>query len=179
MNQLLIGLWGPVGVGKDSVADALGFPKASFAARLKQYLAPIMEDLGVDLAVREQKEKVRDLLVSLGATARRVDDNFWIKKVVIPNAPVVTFCDVRYWNEILSILFRGGVVYELTRPGFEPANDEEKRSFGQIRQNLADLGVSVPVILNTTPREACERIMDDLHERAANVYNNVWAIKKS
>lgn len=179
MNQLLIGLWGPVGVGKDSVADALGFPKASFAARLKEDLAPIMANLGVDLSVREQKEKVRGLLISLGATARAIDPNHWIKRVSIPDSPVVTFSDVRYWNEILSILFRGGVVYELTRPGFEPANDEEKKSFGQIRQNLADLGVSIPVIANTTPQEAAELIMDDLHERSANVYNNVWAAKRS
>lgn len=166
MSQpFIIGLWGPAGVGKDSVADALGFPKASFAARLKEDLAPILKNLSININDREQKEKVRPLMVSLGATARSIDPYHWIKRVSLPDVPVVTFCDVRYWNEILAILFRGGVVYEIVRPGFEPVNDEEKRSFGEIRKNLSDLGVEIPVIHNTTPEAASFRVLDDLYTR--------------
>jgi hypothetical protein len=72
------------------------------------------------------------------------------------------FCDVRYWNEILAVVLRGGVVYELTRPGFEAANDEERRSFAEIREKCAELGVTIPVIENTTPREAADAIRRDL-----------------
>lgn len=168
MNQLIIGLWGPAGVGKDTVADALGFPKASFAARLKEDLAPIFSNLGIDIRDREQKERVRGLMISLGSTARSIDPYHWIRRVSIPDAKVVTFCDVRYFNEILALLFRGGVVYELERPGFEPANDEEKRSFAEIRENLTKLGVSIPIIKNTTPTQAAYEIVLDLQSRSSH-----------
>jgi hypothetical protein len=169
VNQLIVGLWGPVGVGKDSVADALGWPKASFASTLKSDLAPIFERLGIDITNREQKEKVRGLMVSLGSTARSIEPTHWIRRVTIPAGSRVVFCDVRYWNEILAVVLRGGVVYELTRPGFEAANDEERRSFAEIRAKCAELGVTIPTIQNTTPREAADAIVDDL-ERRENVF---------
>jgi hypothetical protein len=165
VTQLIVGLWGPVGVGKDSVADALGWPKASFASTLKSDLAPIFERLGIDITNREQKEKVRGLMVSLGSTARSIEPAHWIRRVTIPAGPRVVFCDVRYWNEILAVVLRGGVVYELTRPGFEPANGEECRSFAEIREKCAELGVTIPVVENTTPKEAAEVIRRDLDNR--------------
>lgn len=166
MNQLIVGLWGPAGVGKDTVADVLGFPKASFAATLKSDLAPIFERLGIDISVREQKERVRPLMIALGATARSIEPAHWIRRVTIPEAPAVSFTDVRYFNEILAVLFRGGVVYELVRPGFEPANDEERRSFAEIREKVKELGVSIPVVQNTTPQEAAGVILKDLRRRS-------------
>lgn len=166
MNQVIIGLWGPAGVGKDSVADALGWPKASFASTLKADLAPIFQRLGIDINDREQKEKVRGLMVSYGATARSIDPDHWIRRVIIPEATPVTFCDVRYFNEILAVTLRGGVVYELVRDGFGPANDEESRSFAEIRKRLKELGVYLPFIQNTTPERAAQAIRLDLRERS-------------
>lgn len=166
MKQVIVGLWGPAGVGKDTVADALGWPKASFASTLKSDLAPIFDRLGIDITNREQKEKVRNLLVAYGATARSIEPAHWIRRMSIPEALAVTFCDVRYFNEILAILFRGGFVYELRRPGFEPVNDEERRSFQEIDERVRELGVTIPVIENTTPEAAATAIKDDLYERS-------------
>lgn len=169
MNKFIIGLFGPAGVGKDSVADALGWPKASFAATLKTDLKPILDQAGIDLNVREQKERVRPLMVALGATMRSIDPFHWIRRVTIPDSRRVVFCDVRYLNEIQSVWARGGIVFELTRPGFAAANEEERRSFGEVHDYLKRLGVSLPVIANTTPKEAAEAILGYLRQHAMNI----------
>jgi hypothetical protein len=165
MDQVVIGLWGPAGVGKDATADALGWPKASFASRLKSILRPVFDAAGVDINNREQKEKVRPIMVATGSCLRSIDPFYWIKNVELPAGKRAVICDVRYLNEIQYVWSRGGTVYEIVRPGFEPANEEERRSFGEIRQMMTNLGVSIPQIVNTTPQAAAEAILADLFTR--------------
>lgn len=170
MNQVIVGLWGPAGVGKDTVADCLGWPKASFAAALKESCRPKFEKLGLDITKREDKEKGRHILVDEGAGKRKVDPLYWVKRLKRPDYPKFTIADVRYLNEINYVTIQGGVVYELVRPGFEPANAEENRSFKEIRDYCRDMGITIPVIHNSTPQLAANLIREDLRKRAGSIY---------
>lgn len=89
----------------------------------------------------------RDMLVALGAGCRKVlGPDVWLdallpygdSRVVDPlstvwlrSAPTVV-SDVRYLNEAERIVDLGGEVWYITRPGVEPANDEEQRSIEQL-----------------------------------------------
>lgn len=124
-NQLLIGLAGYAGSGKDTIADAMGFAKASFAQALKDDLQPLMSLLGLDLTRRADKERAREMLVAYGKFARGIDPDVWIKRLDLPASNVVVITDVRYTNEAQAIHEAGGWVIRVHRSGVEAANGEE------------------------------------------------------
>src|SRR5579863_4559738 len=111
MNQLVIALWGPAGVGKDTVCAALGWPKASFAEVLKSRLRPMLKDLvNIDIDVREDKERVRPILGQCAETLRAIDPNVAIKKIEFPPGHCACITDLRCWNEVHKVWGLGGVV---------------------------------------------------------------------
>lgn len=163
--MLIIGIAGYAGVGKDTVADLLGYPKVSFATALKNDLAPLIARLGIDPTVREQKEKVRDLYVEYGRTARSINPRFWIdriRKEIDWTQHAVVIPDVRYWNEVLWIKEQGGCWFWLKRDGVEPRNPEESLSFEAIRLAHRRENIPVPYIQNPkdNPQAAANRIKE-------------------
>lgn len=165
-KPFIIGLLGFAGAGKDTVAKHLGFPTTAFAKSLKEATTPLATAAGLDLNKREDKEKFRDVLVAVGAGMRKIDPFFWVKKLDLStDFPAITVTDVRYLNEVQHILFNGGMVVELIRPGLNPANDEEARSFGAIRDFLKERGLVLPVVYNREGKagEAATAIKDEVY----------------
>jgi hypothetical protein len=120
VKQVIIGLYGPSGVGKDTIQQTLGWPKASFAARFKEGMGAFIRDFsGLDIEKREDKEAVRPLLEEGAKTFRRIDPFIAIKKIVFPPGPVACVTDVRAFNEMVKVWGMGGVVYEIVREGIE------------------------------------------------------------
>jgi hypothetical protein len=167
----LIGLWGPAGVGKDTICKQLKWPRAAFADKLKQDLAPLLSILGLDMSVYEDKEMSRDLLVAWGALCRKVDPAVWIKRITLPvnitypykpqvqeNRCCIT--DVRYINECKAIWERGGIVFDVYREGFFPKNEEERRSFAEIRDYAREKDVYIPVICNDGATDQAARAVE-------------------
>lgn len=140
-GQRLIGFAGYAGAGKDTLADFLGYPKASFAATLKADLYPVLKKIGLDVGVRADKVRARDLLVAYGKLVRDVDPDYWIKNIFIPEQPVVSIADVRYTNEAFAILESGGLVIYVQRDVVGPANSEEAESIREMRNRVQMLTV--------------------------------------
>lgn len=144
----LIALTGKAGAGKDTVADRLcekhGFVRYAFAKPLKDMLAAI----GVDANNRETKElphplfgaSPRRMAQTLGTEWGRemVNPDIWLKcaEVFIAKysglAPGqlesdgdpydirgIVITDCRFENEAAFVRQRGGVIWEIRRPGIE------------------------------------------------------------
>lgn len=133
--MFILGLAGFARVGKDTVADAIGWPKVSFAAALKEDIRPLMERHGLDINKREDKETFRPVLVEYGRTVRKVNPTYWIERareqvmaLVKEGKSNIVIPDVRYPNEADWITANGGHVFYLDRQGVTPANDEEEGS---------------------------------------------------
>ena len=170
MKQLIVALWGPASVGKDTIQQTLGWPKASFAACLKDRIRPVLIDLvGMDIEVREQKEQVRPILEECANTLRKIDPFVAIKKLALPPGPVACVTDLRAWNEMVKVWAMGGVVYEVRREGIEFKDAWQMKEAEAIRKACLDFNVTVPVIQNTTPREAARAIKDDLRARVGTL----------
>jgi hypothetical protein len=142
---MIIGLTGYSKVGKNCLAEQLqSYQQCAFADALKQEVTRILlaNDIKADLWNRD-KETWRWLLVGWGRMRRAQDRDYWIKQLYLRITPIdqgawiVT--DVRYENELRWIKKHGGLVIGLTRPGFGPANDEERESIKQIRIQYPDL----------------------------------------
>lgn len=153
---MIIGLTGFSKVGKDLLAEQLqSYQRCAFADALKQEVTRILtaNDISADLWGAD-KEDWRWLLVGWGRMRRAQDRDYWIKQLYLRIAPIdqgawiVT--DVRYPNEVAWIKKHRGLVIGVSRPGFGPANDEERESIKQIRIQYPDL----PWIVNDgTARE--------------------------
>lgn len=157
----VIGLAGPAGVGKTTLAEALvdklGYERMSFATALKEFADAMVstEDIGgisftAPLSVID-KTTARPWLVAIGAGARQAfGKDFWVDqfhnrlmnkleghwhetvKVVID--------DVRYPNEVSYIEDElGGVVILLDRADIEPANPEEEKSLAEVEDMVDHL----------------------------------------
>lgn len=149
----LLGLAGVSRAGKDLACRLLGGHRLAFADALKADLAPIIRDrYGFDPLnlTPEQKEILRPLFVAHGACARAVDPDIWIRPVEerIRNifdaisaghsfAEPLCITDCRYLNEVRAVLKLGGMVLHICRPGMEPANEEEEKSFAAIYRAYA------------------------------------------
>lgn len=141
MTTTLIGLCGYARTGKDTAAANMpGWHRFAFADALKSDLAPLLADVGCDLADAEHKTTARPLLVAWGATARAFRPAYWVERLFraidFSKRERVIITDVRYPNEVAEILRRGGVVVRIVRPGIGPANDEEARSIAQIERDF-------------------------------------------
>ena len=141
----LIGLVGPAGAGKDTVADHLcryfGFVRASFAAAPREMLEALVSYVGEDYAwlhERHLKEmplpvvraSYRHLMQTLGTEWGRdlIDGELWVRCLeahlglrgpAASRAPVhdrIVVTDVRYANEADMIERHGGTLVGVTRP---------------------------------------------------------------
>lgn len=154
MKAKIIGFGGVARAGKDSAYEALKlafpektFKRYAFADPLKSEIEDIVFThfgLNVWSLNDEQKKAIRPLLVGWGAGKRYINEDYWLNKVMAEiehdttNAiPVIT--DVRYENEALEILNRGGAVIHLSRIEktgnmLPPANDEEKANDFKVKK---------------------------------------------
>lgn len=143
----LIGLCGYARSGKDSVAEILsadyGFTRVAFADALKDvayladphFLRPLVDAYGWDAAKKEPK--VREFLQDLGVAVRLIlGPDTWIDAALpdtkppfgSPVQPLTVVSDVRFPNEAAAIRERGGVVWQVVRPGVGPVNAHESES---------------------------------------------------
>ena len=129
----IIGLAGPAGVGKSTVARSIskitGGEVLSFAdsIRLGLYI------MGFPIDVKEKERPVlgdytsRDLMKKLGMWGRDLDAGFWRDRVFDRIDRGVTHIaiidDVRFDNEAEGIRARGGSVFQLSRSGVDFAGD--------------------------------------------------------
>lgn len=123
-SQIFIGLTGPAGVGKDTVASLLagyGYSPYAFATPMKEMLrvAGLTEP-----STREAKElnlegeaySYRQAAQRLGTEwARHLDENFWVKVAAkrVGGLPRVVFSDVRFENEADWIRSAGGRIIHI------------------------------------------------------------------
>jgi hypothetical protein len=152
----IIGLAGPARVGKDTIAANMpGWTRRAFADELKADLAPLAKRLGLDMANPEHKELLRPLMVEYGRLARKVDPDYWLKRLKLTGADRIVITDVRYANEVRFIQQQGGSVYLVRRDGYTPANDEERTSLAEIA-----LMPAIPVVNNGgTPADAVYQVV--------------------
>jgi hypothetical protein len=154
---MILALTGYSKVGKTELAKIIqSYERVSFADVLKTQVTQMLKsnDIDVDLWNRD-KETWRWLLVGWGRMRRAQDPDYWIKQLYMQMVSNLTtqswvIDDLRYENELRWVKKHGGLVIGLTRPGFGPANDEERESIKQIRIQYPDL----PWIVNDgTARE--------------------------
>lgn len=140
----IIGLNGVARSGKDTVADILhdlyGYQKASFSDMLNRALIALNPQVSHDLTLRRYAEweeelgyegakeipEIRRLLQAMGTEVGRdlLGANIWVDALFknLPNTLTV-ITNVRFPNEYTAVKERGGVVWRVDRPGFEPALD--------------------------------------------------------
>jgi dephospho-CoA kinase len=137
---MIIGLSGYAQSGKDTVAEYLvneyGFKRVAFADPIRNILyamnpqingtrlVNLVDEYGWEIA--KKKPEVRELLQSLGFSARRViDERVWIAaafhEMTDKDANYV-IADVRFHNEANMIKSEGGKVWRILRPGVEAVN---------------------------------------------------------
>lgn len=170
----IIGFAGFARVGKDSsVIEAqkhlggIQVQRAAFADELKVDIQPLLQKIGCDLKVPDQKERARPLMVEWGKTARRFDPDYWVHRMLRDVArrgcEHVAVTDVRYANEVAVVKSLGGEVIRVKRPGYGPANDEEAESFAILDAAYPDL----PVLHNSGP-------LPELGATAASLIRSLW-----
>jgi len=165
----LLGLCGPAGVGKSTVAATLAqhhaFQRLRFAGTLKKMLRALgLSEAQVD---GDEKETPCDLLggktprqamQTLGTQWGRdcVDADIWVRATLaqadlrLRIRQSVVIDDVRFDNEAQAILQRGGVVIKLSRAGFAHSD-----------VHASEVGISADFIThivpnNSTPEEAAD-----------------------
>jgi len=132
-QKLIIGLGFQIGVGKDTVADALvqyhGFCKFKFADALKEAVCAIygwrrcdLEDHTFKMKKDEfWKETPRTILQRFGTEAMRnvMQKDIWIKalerRIKLSPCEKIVISDVRFVNEIDAIKHWGGFVVLIKR----------------------------------------------------------------
>lgn len=160
--------------GKDTAADVLceefGFSRIAFADALRdmaEALNPIMTDGGLryrdtvtEFGYEAAKKipEVRRFLQVLGGEAVRgvIGDNTWVDivtKKITEGDWVVTDC--RYRNEMQAIHALGGVVIQISRPGYGPVNDH-------VSETLLEGAAPDLVIVN-------DGTIDDLHAKIRTI----------
>lgn len=134
----LIGLVGPAGSGKDTVAGLLveshGFRRVAFADALKEFVAAIDPawriavncfEGGVNAAKRHVPG-IRERLIEVGDAARtHIKSGIWVDAVAdlvegLPASVSVVVSDVRRQNEAEWLLDEGGLLIAVRRPGMKP-----------------------------------------------------------
>lgn len=138
---MLIGLCGPAGAGKNTVAglltdaDRCTFAQLAFADPLYECISAITGISPAGLQQRDVKEAVipslgkspRQMLQSLGTEWGRemIHPQIWIRIAMeraIPHLAVgrsVVITDVRFDNEAKAVVDLGGEVWKVTRPGWQ------------------------------------------------------------
>lgn len=144
-KQLIIGLIGEIGAGKDTIANLLtyspshfpSFEHLSFAGPLKDACSAIY---GVDRELFDNRflkdDKIpywnlspREMAITVGTKCMRQEDpDHWIKRlklklirdwdkdVEVDRNQYYTISDVRFQNEVDFIISEGGVIWRIIRP---------------------------------------------------------------
>ena len=147
-KELLIGLTGPAGCGKDSVASIMareGFFRYALALPLKLGLEAMFD---IPLSVwsdREAKEREipwigkspRQLAQTLGTEWGRqtVHQQIWVNRMLrswdevrLRGCPRMVVTDVRFDNEATAIINAGGTVWRVEREGVAPVAEHVSES---------------------------------------------------
>lgn len=145
MNARLIGLCGPAGAGKNTVAELLAdaercsFHQLAFADPIYECISVVTGIPVAGLQRRDVKEAIipwlgqspRQMLQTLGTEWGRdtVHQEIWVRKAIqqaIPHLAVgrsVVITDVRFDNEAKAVIDAGGEVWKVTRPGWQCLDD--------------------------------------------------------
>lgn len=166
----LIGLAGPAGAGKSTVAAIL---KRRYGARVVPFAQPLkrmLRSLGVPHASLYGADKERPLDVLCGRSARHamqtlgtqwgrecIDANLWLVAWAaavnaLPAGSIVIADDLRFPNEAALIKASGGLVLRVARPGLVPIA-------GSHASETADFPADATVINNTSVRRLAEIVV--------------------
>ncbi len=141
-KQLLIGLCGPAGAGKDTVAKHMancGFTRYTMAMPLKRGLEAM---LGIDLDTWDDRVRKEAVIPWLGKSPRQVAQTLgteWGRQHVHPDlwvmlmlrqwdevrqsrSPRMVVTDVRFDNEAQTIINSGGTVWRVERESVAPVS---------------------------------------------------------
>lgn len=173
MKQKIIGLAGPAGVGKDTVAMRLrlkyGYKSYAFAKPLKEALAV----LGLkEPTSREVKEALipgrsfsyRKAAQTLGTEwARSLEKSFWLTLAEqnLQGLAKVAITDVRFEDEAAWIRSSGGVIWRIT--------GRESTVSGQEKLHLSEAGLADNAADKTIDNS---KDFDYLHEQIAQLMLN-------
>ncbi|MFG3710115.1 hypothetical protein [Micromonospora sp. NPDC047730] len=148
----LVGIIGRKRAGKDTFAgrlvEAYGYRRFAFADALKEAaleLDPIVTPLDTVQSSHRLSEvveligwegakeyaEVRRTLQRYGAAIRRIDPDFWLRRVLAQaeaNPAPVVITDVRYPNEAKAIRDRGGYLVRVFRPGQDDSDMHESET---------------------------------------------------
>lgn len=123
-TKRIIGLTGPAGCGKDTVAWQLSseFTRYAFAGPLKEALAVLGIFEPTSRAAKEEplpgrNYSFRTAAQTLGTDwARNLDPDFWLDlaRRKTENLNRVVYTDVRFENEATWVRNRGGVIWHIT-----------------------------------------------------------------
>lgn len=136
----LIGLVGPAGAGKDTVASLLcvehGFAQVAFADRLREFVRAIdpawataEKCFGGYEPAKRNLPGFRERLIEVGQMAReKISRSVWIDAIAsdvdrLRASQPVVISDVRQRNEAEWILEQGGDLVAVTRPGLRAEDD--------------------------------------------------------
>jgi len=114
---MIIGLCGKFGSGKDTIAQYINdnycAMKWAFANKLKEIAADLFD-------VKTKDARGRSILQQLGTKMREIDENVWVNYVInrIKSISEYSTClhvisDVRFENEVESVISSGGIVIYL------------------------------------------------------------------
>lgn len=172
----LIGITGRAGAGKDTVGrilcDYVCFVRISFADPIRA----MIQSLGIDCTNRDTKEKPvpwigrspRYLMQTLGTEWGRnlVDPEIWIKaaarRIDTMGADIVV-TDVRFDNEAKMIQDRGGLIWQVIRPGIRRV--EAHRSEAGISTEHIDRVISNNGSVETLIETVMTTFMNDWPQR--------------
>lgn len=161
----IIGFCGCARAGKDTTASFLqGYRRHAFADILKQEVMQMLSSVGVNIDLTDEATKIewREMLVLWGKQRRAMQPDYWIRKleevVLAGEDENISITDVRYKNEVEWIQSMGGAVIYITRPGFEPPNDEERNSLFEIAMHCQPAMVT---ILNDSSVEDLKEKLDN------------------